>query len=38
MKHRTANGTLPDLLADPGQQAKVARFVEAIDADTEPFR
>jgi hypothetical protein len=37
-KHRTANGTLPDLLADPGQQAKVVRFLESIDAGTEPFR
>jgi cytochrome c peroxidase len=38
VNHRTALGTLPDLLADPGRQAKVARFVESIDADTEPFR
>ena len=38
VKHRTANGTLPDRLADPGQQAKVARFVESIDARPRPFR
>jgi cytochrome c peroxidase len=38
LKHRTANGTLPDHLADPGAQAKVVTFVESIDAQTRPFR
>jgi len=37
VNHRTAKGTLPDVLKDPAQQAQVVRFVESIDADTEPF-
>ena len=35
--HRTANGQRPDPLPDPGDQALVARFVESIDRDTQPF-
>ena len=34
VRHRTANGRLPDRLADPGQQAAVVRFLETIDANT----
>jgi YVTN family beta-propeller protein len=37
VKHRTANGRLPDRLADPAQQAAVVRFLETIDADTAPL-
>lgn len=35
--HRTANGTLPDLLTDPASRAKVVRYVESIDDETTPF-
>jgi YVTN family beta-propeller protein len=35
--HRTANGTLPDRLANGADQARVVKFLETIDNDTEPF-
>ena len=35
--HRTANGTLPDVLDTAGKRAKVVRFLESIDANTTPF-
>jgi YVTN family beta-propeller protein len=37
VKHRTANGTLVDQLADPSDQAKVVAFVESVDIDVIPF-
>jgi len=37
VKHRTANGTLPDVLADPAQQALVVKFLESIDVGIVPF-
>jgi hypothetical protein len=36
VKHRTANGTLPDRLANPRQQALVVSFLESLDAQTRP--
>ena len=36
-EHRTGNGRFADKLADPAKQALVARFVEGIDAETNPF-
>jgi YVTN family beta-propeller protein len=36
-KHRTANGTLPDVLSDPERQSLVVRFLESITDETEPF-
>ncbi|HXJ55465.1 MAG TPA: beta-propeller fold lactonase family protein, partial [Verrucomicrobiae bacterium] len=36
VKHRTANGRLPDRLSLPADQAKVAAFLESIDTSTEP--
>jgi YVTN family beta-propeller protein len=36
-RHRTANGTLPDILQDRRARQAVVKFVESIDADTEPF-
>ena len=35
--HRTANGTLPDVLTDPAKQALVVKFLESIDLTTTPF-
>jgi YVTN family beta-propeller protein len=35
VKHRTANGTMPDRLANPADQALVAAFVESIDFGTK---
>jgi hypothetical protein len=35
--HRTANGTLPDVLTDPAKQALVVKFLESIDVTTKPF-
>jgi YVTN family beta-propeller protein len=35
--HRTANGTLPDVLAAPAQRALVVKYVEGIDDETSPF-
>jgi cytochrome c peroxidase len=37
VNHRTANGTLPDVLTDRRDQKRVVLFLETIDADTEPF-
>jgi cytochrome c peroxidase len=37
VNHRTAKGTLPDVLRDPEQQAQVVLFLESITAATEPF-
>jgi YVTN family beta-propeller protein len=37
VNHRTALGKLPDFLRSPVLQALVVKFVESIDADTEPF-
>ena len=37
VKHRTANGTLPDRLGNAADRALVVRFVESIDAQTAPF-
>ena len=37
LEHRTANGRFPDKLSIPGSQIKVVRFVESIDAQTQPF-
>ena len=36
VKHRTANGRLPDLLSNPSDQAKLVAFLESIDFATEP--
>jgi YVTN family beta-propeller protein len=36
VKHRTANGRLPDRLANPADQARVVQFLESIDAATAP--
>jgi YVTN family beta-propeller protein len=38
VNHRTADQKLPDTLADPSKRAQVVRFVESIDANSEPFR
>jgi len=35
--HRTANGTLPDVLTDPAKRALVVKFLESIDVTTQPF-
>jgi YVTN family beta-propeller protein len=35
--HRTANGTLPDVLTDHKNQALVVTFLESIDLTTTPF-
>jgi cytochrome c peroxidase len=37
VKHRTANGTLPDVLNTPAKRALVVRFLESIDGNTTPF-
>jgi len=37
VKHRTANGALPDVLADPLQQARLIKFLESIDVSVVPF-
>ena len=37
-RHRTANGTLPDRLADPAAQAQVVAFLRSIAAGTAPAR
>jgi hypothetical protein len=37
VKHRTANGRLEDKLSDPREQARVVKFVESIDLDTNAF-
>jgi hypothetical protein len=37
VKHRTANNTLPDVLTTPESQALVVKFLESIDAQTQPF-
>ena len=37
VNHRTANGTLPDRLANPELQALVVKFLESIDAKSQPF-
>jgi YVTN family beta-propeller protein len=35
--HRTANGTLPDVLTEPAKQALVVEFLQSIDGTTVPF-
>lgn len=35
--HRTANGTIPDVLDTAAKRAKVVRFLESIDVHTKPF-
>ena len=35
--HRTANGTLPDRLGSLADRRKLVRFLESIDAETNPF-
>jgi cytochrome c peroxidase len=35
-RHRTANNTRPDVLANPGDQAAVVAFLESIDVKTPP--
>jgi YVTN family beta-propeller protein len=37
VKHRTANGSISDQLADPAHQALVVKFLESIDVTTAPF-
>jgi hypothetical protein len=37
VKHRTANGTLPDLLTTASDQARVVAFLESLDVATTPF-
>jgi hypothetical protein len=37
VKHRTANGTLPDRLTAAAERAKLTRYVEGIDAQSVPF-
>jgi hypothetical protein len=37
VNHRTVDGTLPDVLANPNDQAKVVKFLEEIDNNTNPF-
>jgi hypothetical protein len=37
VKHRTDNGRMPDGLANPADQALVAKFIESIDLRTVPF-
>ena len=37
VNHRTAKGTLKDVLASPANQAKVVQFLEQLDANTKPF-
>ena len=34
INHRTAKGTLPDVLSNPKKQARVVLFLESITADT----
>ena len=36
VKHRTANGRLPDRLANPSDQARLVAFLETVDAVTGP--
>jgi YVTN family beta-propeller protein len=38
VKHRTANGTQPDGLPNPEQQAAVVKFLETLDVRTPPFK
>jgi YVTN family beta-propeller protein len=37
VKHRTANGTLPDVLDSDAKRRAVVRFLESIDQQTAPF-
>jgi YVTN family beta-propeller protein len=37
VRHRTANGALPDRLTNPADRARVVRFLESITAQTTPF-
>ena len=37
VKHRTANGRMPDMLSNAADQAKVVTFLESIDTSTVPF-
>jgi YVTN family beta-propeller protein len=37
VRHRTANGTLPDVLTDSVERSRVVDFVESIDDTTVPF-
>ncbi len=36
-KHRTANGTMPDRLSNPADQARVVAFLRSIGVQTQPF-
>jgi YVTN family beta-propeller protein len=36
-KHRTGNGRFPDVIDDATERAQLVRFLESIDADTNPF-
>jgi YVTN family beta-propeller protein len=36
-KHRTANGTIPDRLANPADRARVVAFLRSIGVQTQPF-
>jgi len=37
VKHRTDNGRIPDVLANPEDQTLVVKFIESIDFNTAPF-
>ena len=37
VKHRTANGTRPDVLGNPADVTRVVRFLETIGANTRPL-
>jgi YVTN family beta-propeller protein len=37
VKHRTGNGSLPDTLSNPADQAQLVKFLQSIDAQTVPF-
>jgi cytochrome c peroxidase len=37
VRHRTANGTIPDLLVNPADQARVVAFLQSIDGRTAPL-
>jgi hypothetical protein len=37
VEHRTGNGAFPDRLQNASDRARIARFIESIDAATPPF-
>jgi DNA-binding beta-propeller fold protein YncE/mono/diheme cytochrome c family protein len=37
VQHRTAKGTLPDVLANPADQARLVTFLQSLDASTNPI-